>query len=529
MKIETVRQEDHQAKITVEFTSQTFDGYKRRAAKKISKKAKIPGFRPGKAPYNVIVSNYGEGTIIQEALDLLLDEKYPEVLEEAEITPSGPGNLETIESYEPPKFVFLVPLEPEVVLGDYREIRKAYELEEFDVSEVDDFIEKLRRNAATIIPSEDPAQEGDLIYFTLSGELLNPKDDEDATITDKTPQQSVIPTKEAVSDDEWPYPGFSRELLGVSGGDVKEIQHSYPEDAADEDLQGKTAIFTVEVQSVKALELPEFDEEFVETMGDYDSPETFRDAVEERLRSEHKAEYDQTYFIELLDAVQATVSMKYPPQMLEHEAEHVLEDIKSRLKNQNMDFETYLTLRETDEDTFMEEEVMPVARERLERSLVVDALVEAEEITLDQEQLQKEINQILSELFHSGQYQNIQQELAKEEFSRAISREGVNRTITAQLQERLKLIATGQPIPEEQQESEEDTSTDSEEDEAAQNQKPEREAAEDEASEDETPQDNQESEETDETQEEPSENQEENPPDETEDDQEKDYDQASEK
>jgi hypothetical protein len=134
--------------------------------------------------------------------------------------------------------------------------------------------------------------------------------------------------------------------------------------------------------------------------------------------------------------------------MLEHEQEHVLEDIKSRLSNQNLDFETYLKLRETDEEKFMEEEVVPVAKQRLERNLLVDALIAAEEIKLDESMLQDQINQVMTELFYSGNAQQMQKEMGKEEFSRAISMEGVQRTIGAQLQNRLKLIATGQPIPE---------------------------------------------------------------------------------
>ncbi len=452
MKIEKVIQEDHQARITVEFTSAKFEGYKRRAAKKISRDVKIDGFRSGKAPYNFIVSKYGEGAVIQEAIDLILDEEYPKILDEAEITPSGAGSLESIESYDPPKFIFLVPLEPDVTLGDYHEIRKDYSPEPFDETEVDEFIENMRRNAATIIPSEEPAGEGSLVYFTLSGEFLNPADDEDATITDKTPQQVVIPEKAKVSENEWPFSGFARELLGVNAGDTKEIEHTYPDDYQDETFQGKTAIFTIDVQSVKALELPEFDEEFIKDFGEYESTDAFREDLDNRMRQEKQEEYDQAFFEEILEEVLETSELKYPPQMLEHEAEHVLEDIKNRLAQQNLDFETYLKLRETDEETFMAEEINPTAKKRLERSLIINALVESEALKVDQAQLQQNINQLLGELFYSGNYQEMQKQMGQEEFSRAISMEGVSRTVNAQLQERMKLIVTGQPIPEDEPE-----------------------------------------------------------------------------
>ena len=450
MKIEKKILDDRQAELTVEYTKEEFEGYKRRAARKISKDTKIPGFRPGKAPYEVIVNRYGEAAILEEAIDILLDSDYGKFLEEAKIEPSAPGSLDKVESYDPPKMVFTVPLEPDIDLGKYREVRKPYELEEFDLSKVDDFITNLRRNAATIIPAEHPAKEGDLVYFNLSGHFEDVPEGEDATITDKTPQQVVIPAKGEKSETEWPFSGFAAKLEGVSAGETKTIQKTYPKNYANKDYRGKKAVFTVDVQSVKELELPELDEDFVQTLGNYDSIDAFRTSIEEHLRQDHQEKYDEDYFNGLLEDIAKQTKMVYPPQMLAHEQEHVLEDIKSRLANQNLEFETYLKLREMDEEKFMEEEVMPVAKERLERSLLVDALISAEALKLDEEMLKDQINEVMSEIFYSGNAEEMQKDMGKEEFSRAISMEGVQRTINAQLQNRLKLIATGQPIPEDE-------------------------------------------------------------------------------
>ncbi|MEA3326037.1 MAG: trigger factor [Chloroflexota bacterium] len=453
MKIDKVIQEDRQAKLTVEYPKDVFEGFKRRAAKKIAKNATIPGFRPGKASYQVVLSHYGEGSIIQEAIDILLDDDYAKILDQEGIKPSGSGNLESIESYDPPKFVFMIPLEPEVDLGDYKEIRKEYQLVEFDIKEVDDFIDNMRRNAATIIPASHPAKEGNLIYFNLSGEFLNPKEDEDASITEKINQQVLIPAADEDPGNEWPYPGFSRELLGVKDGDTKEIQHTFPKDHENEEYQGKTGLFNVEVQSVKELELPVFDEDFVQTLGSDDSPEEFREKVEARLRDQHQITYDQEYFDDLFNEITEQTKMTYPPQMLEHEEEHVLEDVKSRLEKQGMNFETYVKIRSKDEETFKEEEIRPVAKQRLERSLVVDALIEAEDLKLNQEMLKENLNNVMSEMVYSGDMAEMQKEMGKEQFSRTISMESFQRTMNEQLQERLKLIATGQPIPDEESEN----------------------------------------------------------------------------
>lgn len=448
MKIDKIIQDDRQAKLTVEYTADEFETFKRRAAKKVSKNAKIPGFRPGKAPYQVIVNHYGEETIIQEAIDLLIEVDYPNILKQAEIEPSGAGNLESLESLDPPKFILMIPLEPEIDLGDYREVRKPYELEEFNTSAVDDYIINLRRRSATIVPAEHPAEVGDLVYYTLSGEFLNPADDEDATITDKTPQEAIIQDEKHVSDNEWPYPGFSRELLGVKDGDEKEIQYTYPEDFEDESFRGKTALFSVEVQSVKALELPKFDEEFLKLLGDFESEGDFREKLEQQLRAEHQANYDSGYIDEVLSEISDKAILNYPPQMLDHEIEHVLEDIKSRLTSQKMDYETYLKLRGKEEPAFIEEDIRPAAKQRLERTLIVEALIKLEGLKLDQDMVNEQTGNVVREIFSSGKGEELQKEMGSEEFSRMITMEGVSRTMNILLNNRLKLIGTGQPIPE---------------------------------------------------------------------------------
>ncbi len=451
LNIEKVIQEDRQAKLTVAYSPEEFEGFKRRAAKKISSSAKIPGFRPGKVPYQVIVNRYGEEAIVQEAFEILLDKDYSKILEEADIEPSGVGNLETIDTFDPPKFILYVPLEPEIDLGEYREIRIDFEPEDFDGSEVDRYIMNLRRNSASIIPANRPAEVEDLVYFNLSGEFLNPGDNDDATIADKTPQQVVIPDENEESTTEWPYPGFARSLLGVSAGDVKEMQYTYPEDYQDEDYRDKTAIFTAEIQSVKALELPEFDNAFVQSLGNYETPEDFRETLEDQMRAEHEENVEQEYFNKILSEIIENASINYPPQMLEHQEEHVLKDIKSRLEKQNLDFETFLKLRDTDEETFTKEEVQPAAKQRLERSLVVDTLVNAEGLKLNQDLFNEQINVVMGEIFQSGNFEEMQKQMAKDEVSRAISMEGFSRTMNRQLRDRLKLIGTGQPIPEEEE------------------------------------------------------------------------------
>ena len=108
MKVQKEFTDDQQVKITAEFEPELFEQYMHKAARKISQRTRIPGFRPGKAPYAMVLSHIGEASIKEEALELLLDKVYPEVLEEAQIKPYGPGNLDEIKSENPPFSSFTI-------------------------------------------------------------------------------------------------------------------------------------------------------------------------------------------------------------------------------------------------------------------------------------------------------------------------------------------------------------------------------------------------------------------------------------
>lgn len=161
MKIEKTFEEGHQAKLVVEFEPQILETSKIKAAKSIAKRIKIPGFRPGKAPFNVIQKQVGDAAIIEGAIEIIIDDMYPKVIEEADIEPYGPGALEEVTSMDPPIFQFMVPLSPEVNLGKYREIRIDFEEKGVEQKDIDEVINNLKDQQAVIEPVDREVQEGD--------------------------------------------------------------------------------------------------------------------------------------------------------------------------------------------------------------------------------------------------------------------------------------------------------------------------------------------------------------------------------
>ena len=447
MKIEKTVEENHEAKLVVEVEPEKMDTYKRRAARKISERGKIAGFRPGKAPYEMVVRNYGEQAIIEQAMDLFVDTEYSNILKEAEIEPGAAGSLESIDSLEPPKLTFRVPLAPEVDLGDYHSVRMPYEWTAPDEQAIYAALEDLRQMYATTENVEREAQIGDYVLVDVKSET---------TELNRTDFAAYI--REQERDTEWPYNGFTKELIGMKPGDSKTVKHTFPEDWEVEELRGKDVEMEITVKTVRAVALPELDDEFAKTTGAGETLEGLRETVKKDVETRSKTDYDDKYFVDLIEKIKEGATLKYHQHALEHEQEHVLEDLGQRLAQQGMDLETYFKMRNTTREQFVEEEVKPVAKKRFERSLILDEVVRREKIEVDNAALDAEFNQTLSALTMQGV------DLSKirggrqgqQRVAQAVAMESANRVLTRRALETLKSIAVGEYIPpEERQKAEE--------------------------------------------------------------------------
>jgi trigger factor len=455
LKIETQTREDHQVQIIAELGTEELENYKRRAARQIAKQSRIPGFRPGKAPYDVIKRHYGEDAIQQQAIELMVDDVYPKAIEEAKVEPSGPGQLEEIVSVDPPKFSFIVPLSPEVELPDYQSMRKDYELPAVSDEDVEKVIKNLQRNYATAEPVERPAEKGDLVYLKITGTLNTVEEGEDPEFVRETPLQ-VVAGEESPETGNWPYEGFSNEVIGLSADDVKQVEHTFTEDSPYERLQGKTVTFDVTVQSIKSLNLPELDDEFAKTLGEFETFDDLVNTIRKQLEDNNQNEYDDKYLGELIDEIVEQATIKYPPQVIDHEIEHIIEALEKDLAQQQMDLETYLKTRQTDRDTFIEDEARPVAIRRLERSLVLDELARAENIRVENEELQNAVVQRMMEMQGQGRidFSKYKTAAARQELTNSIAMDTAGRLMSQHTLMRLKAIASGQAEAEAEAEAE---------------------------------------------------------------------------
>lgn len=451
LKINLEPRDDHQVKITAEFENSTLDKYKVRAARRIASKAKIPGFRPGKAPYDVIIRLYGDAAVEEDALELMMEDVYPEILTEAKISPAAPGTLEDVDKGDAIKFTFVVPLEPTVDLGNYREVRKEYTPKPVTDEQVDDFIQRLRRTYATAEPVERPAENGDLVYIKVDATLLNAGEDEKPELLIDSPLQLVIGENDP-EENGYPYTGFGDELIGLAANEEKTIRYTYPKDSKFEKLRGKKVEFHVLMQNIKKMTLPEVNDEFAKMFGEYESFEQLKEGAKLQLEARQQGEYDQGYFEALLDEVAQQATVKFPPQVLEHEMEHIVESVTHDLSHQHLDLETYLKTLKKEKDVWMEEDVKPAAVKNLTKSLVMQELSKVEGIKFENEDLQAEATNMLAEMQQSTEPKALEKQLKNKDFINAVTMEAASRVLNRKTFERMKEIATGQFIEDKKEE-----------------------------------------------------------------------------
>ena len=439
MKIETQLTENHQAKLNVEIEAELLEEAKVRAARKIARRIKIPGFRPGKAPLAVITRQVGDATILEEALDLLIDDLYPKIIQEAGIDPYGPGSLENVVSTEPLVMEFTVPLAAEVDLGDYRSLRLPFEPKTVTDDDISSVLENLRERQAVIEPVERPAQMGDLVALRLSAKDASENGSEPENYLIQPRSTSILITQD--DDQEWPFPGFSNNLVGVSANDAQTVSFQYGEDEQDEFFKGKEVEFYFTVESVKSRSLPELDDDFAASVGDYDNMEALKKDILATLERQAEQAYSDSYDNDIIEMAVAQATFKYPPQMLEQEVSDVISDLERRLEQQNLDMELYLKTRSLDMDG-LREELRPIAESRLKRSLFLFELARKESIELNPQELARETEMTMNYLSRS----------LPEKEARKLNNEKTYRNITTNVmadmllqrsRERLRAIGVG--------------------------------------------------------------------------------------
>ncbi len=391
LNISTQEDDQRQLAVTVEVDEKRVRQAMQKAAKDYARKLRIPGFRPGKAPYGIVKGYVGEENLRQDALNDILPKIFEETLAQIDVEPYAQPTLDDVD-FDPLILKMTVPLEPIVVLGDYREMRREIDAVEVSDEAVDEAIDLVRQQQATTELVERASALGD--ELVINGKGVVPAEDEDGEEDPIFDQENHHVRLEA--DAVFPETDFAEQLVGLSAGDEKTFTVTFPDAYEDETLAGKTATFTVEVQEVLERTVPELDDEFAKNQtGDFETLEDYRAERKEQLQeqAEEQAKNDliEEMIGEMLENVEELV---YPQGVLSAEIDEMLNGIKQQIQQIGWSWDAYLEARDLTEEE-MRDEFEEGAVDRLERRLVFQKFVQTEQLLLSQEEIDSAVEKRL--------------------------------------------------------------------------------------------------------------------------------------
>jgi trigger factor len=433
LKIDTHTHEDRTLHMTVEVPEERVQPALKKAARELSKRYPVPGFRPGKAPYEHIVRQFGERAVYEVAMDDLSQSVYQEALDQEKIEAYGAASLNEFE-LKPMVLKFTVPLKPIVEMGDYRALRVPYDAPAVPEEEFERVLESLRDRQAVLEPVERAAALGDVATLDINSFINDGLNPSDFLMTDKDVALQLD------ENADWPMPGFVPQVVGMAANDERKFDLTFPTDYANESLRGQVAHFEVTCREVKQRTLPEWNDDLAKEIGDFQTLDELKVRVREDLQKQAERSTLREYQDKVLNQLVEQATVQYPPALLETEVDDLIEDLDSRLREQRLTLEDYLKIEGKSLEQ-AREDFKPRAEQRLKRALILGRLVEAEKLDVQPEEVVEQIEQ--SSGLWGEQAGRVREFLTSDKGRRSL----VVDMLTTKAIARLTAIARGEAVP----------------------------------------------------------------------------------
>jgi trigger factor len=383
VKVTTERQPGCLVELTIEASAEEMAEAKEAAYREMAPRVPVPGFRPGKAPRNMIQRQIGDERLLTEALGELLPNLYERALLQENVQPYSEGDVHVIQR-DPAIIKATVPLAPTVTLGDYRTVRMQREPVVVEDSEVDAVLARLQEEHATWAPAgeERTVQLGDQVVADLRGTAG------DQVIADRKGMEMLVSEERGII-----IPGLASEIVGSQREIERSIPMVLPETFSNEDLRGKSAEFVVTVHEIKEKQLPALDDEFAREFGEVADMAELTGRARQALQTDKEHEAEDRFEAGLLAQIVQMSTLEYPRVMLEEELNLLVRRAADRWKERGLDLDTYLKITQKSPESFRSE-LEPEARRRLESGLVLGKLTEAENVTIEPAEVDLEIERM---------------------------------------------------------------------------------------------------------------------------------------
>lgn len=378
------KQEGNEGVLTVQVDAETVNKGLDSAFKKVVKQINVPGFRKGKMPRQMFEKRFGVESLYQDALDEILPEAYANAVDEAGIVPVDRPEIDVEQMEKGKELIFTakVTVKPEVKLGEY----KGLEVEKLDAEvtdeDVDAELKQLQERQAELVVKEDgKVEDGDTVVLDFEGFVEG-----EAFEGGQADNYSL-----EIGSGSF-IPGFEEQLVGLSAGDEKDVEVNFPEEYHAEELAGKPATFKVKIHEIKAKELPELDDEFakdadeeVETLSD------LKEKTKNRLTEEKKNAAEMALRDSVVEKASENAEIDIPESMVNTEVDRMMQEFEQRLSAQGMNLDLYFQFSGQDEEA-LRGQMQEDAAKRVRTNLVLEAVAEAENITVTEEDVESELS-----------------------------------------------------------------------------------------------------------------------------------------
>ena len=375
--------ESNKVKLGMTISAEDFDKAVDKAYLKLRKTITVPGFRKGHAPKGVIEKAYGWYVFVDDAFDEAYPAVYEAAVKEHDVKPVDRPDITILsaEKGEDVAFEAVVTVMPEVSLGQYKGIE--VEKQEYNVTDemVNAEIERERENVARMIDVERPVENGDEVELDYSG-TVNGVKFEGGTAEHQT---LVIGSGMFI-------PGFEEQMIGMNVGEEKDLNVKFPDEYHSDELKGKDAVFHVKVHAVRVKELPEADDEFAKDVSEFNTIAELRDHKKEELEKKAMNEAKAKKENDVIEKAVANATVDIPDVMIDRQADRMLNDIRYRLSMQGISLEDYCKYTGTKTEV-MKAEMKNEAERRVKTQLVLDAIMKAEGIKAENDEVDKKIDE----------------------------------------------------------------------------------------------------------------------------------------
>ena len=353
---------------------------------KLNKKAKIDGFRPGKAPRSVFEKKYGKQDILYEAADKFINDKYREILSDDKLFPIVEPKVDVKKLDDDSLEVeFIIITEPKVKLGEYKNLGVKKKEAKVSKDEIEHELSHLLERYAEIAEKDGEVENGNIAIIDFKGL-------KDGVAFDGGTAENY----ELEIGSNTFIPGFEEGIIGMKKGEEKDLNLTFPKDYASEELRGQKVVFKVKVNEVKERIVPELNEEFFEdlAMPEVNNEEDLRKTLKEQIKAHKEYHLENEFIDELLEKASANMEIEIDEEIVDAEVHYMYEDFLQKLKMQGITEELYLKYANTTKEK-IEESMKEEANKRVKYRYLLKEIIKKEKIKVSDKEAEKEIEDMV--------------------------------------------------------------------------------------------------------------------------------------